>query len=206
MHAVVRSGWWKGTGSLISPLSGGNFAEQDRVLDAGCGSGFSASLWMDQLESAPTVRCVHFGGYRCARRRIGSIHGTYFLQRTDARLSCREPRYNFSEGVLHHTPSTEAAMKALAPLLVAGGEFMFYVYRKKGPVREFTDDYVRGHLASLDPHQAWESLRPLTRLGQALSELDAEVAVPETSLFGDNGGRYDVHDLFTGTSPNSLEL
>jgi arsenite methyltransferase len=133
-----------------------------------------------------------------ARRRIGAIHGTYFLQADLMRLPFRPGTFDtiFSEGVLHHTPSTEAALKALAPLLAAGGEFMFYVYRKKGPVREFTDDYVRGNLASLDPQQAWESLRPLTRLGQALSELNAEVDVPEDiPMLGITAGRYDVQRL-----------
>ena len=27
--------------------------------------------------------------------------------------------------------------------LKPGGRILFYVYRKKGPIREFTDDYVR---------------------------------------------------------------
>ena len=78
----------------------------------------------------------------------------------------------FSEGVLHHTPSTERALKALVPLLRPGGELMIYVYRRKAPIREFTDDYVRERLADLDPAEAWEALRPLTQLGQALAELD----------------------------------
>ena len=65
------------------------------------------------------------------------------------------------------------------PLLAPGGELMFYVYRRKAPIREFTDDYVRERIAGLSPDEAWEALRPLTRLGQALAELEIEVEVPE---------------------------
>src|SRR3712207_3338642 len=73
---------------------------------------------------------------------------------------------------------------------------MFYVYRRKGPVREFTDDYIRERISSLPPEEAWEALRPLTRLGQALAELRAEVEVPEdVPLLGIRAGRYDVQRL-----------
>ena len=49
----------------------------------------------------------------------------------------------FSEGVLHHTDDTERAFHNIARLLKPGGHFLLYVYRKKGPIREFTDDYIR---------------------------------------------------------------
>ena len=85
----------------------------------------------------------------------------------------------FSEGVLHHTPSTEKAFNALVRLLRPGGEIMIYVYRRKAPVREYVDDYIRGRIAELPPDEAWALLRPLTRLGQALGELGKEVEVTE---------------------------
>jgi SAM-dependent methyltransferase len=102
----------------------------------------------------------------------------------------------FSDGVLHHTPSTEQALKALAPLLAAGGEIMFYVYRKKGPIREFSDDYIRNLVAGLPPEQGWAMLEPLTHLGKALAGLHVEVDVPEDIPYlGITAGRYDVQRL-----------
>jgi arsenite methyltransferase len=82
------------------------------------------------------------------------------------------------------------------PLLAPGGELMFYVYRRKAPIREFTDDYVRERLAELPPEEAWDAIRPLTRLGQALAELETEVEVPEdVPLLGIKAGRYDIQRL-----------
>ncbi len=44
-------------------------------------------------------------------------------------------------------------MKALVPLLAPGGELMFYVYRRKAPIREFTDDYVRERSRTCRPRR-----------------------------------------------------
>jgi arsenite methyltransferase len=103
----------------------------------------------------------------------------------------------FSEGVLHHTDSTERALKALVPLLRPRGLILFYVYRKKGPIREFSDDYIRAKLAGSTPQEAWDAIMPLTRLGKALGELDAEVNVPEDiDILGIPAGRINVQRLF----------
>jgi arsenite methyltransferase len=88
------------------------------------------------------------------------------------------------------------ALKSLARLLEPDGEILFYVYKKKSPIREFTDDYVRNAISSLGPDEAWELLRPLTKLGKALSDLKAEVTVPEDIPYlGIKAGRYDVQRL-----------
>ena len=75
----------------------------------------------------------------------GTIEGTSFVQADVLDLPFRPESFDaiFSEGVLHHTPSTEAAFQALVPLLRPGGELLFYVYRRKAPLREFADDYIR---------------------------------------------------------------
>jgi hypothetical protein len=67
----------------------------------------------------------------------------------------------------------------VASLVRPGGYLMFYVYRRKGPIREFTDDFIRARLRSLPPEEAWAALLPLSRLGAALGELDVEIEVPE---------------------------
>jgi SAM-dependent methyltransferase len=85
----------------------------------------------------------------------------------------------FSEGVLHHTDSTEGALKSLASKLRGGGRFLFYVYAKKGVIREFTDDAIRESLRKMTDEEAWAALEPLSKLGIALGELDVELTVPE---------------------------
>jgi arsenite methyltransferase len=103
----------------------------------------------------------------------------------------------FAEGVLHHTDSTERALACLAALLKPGGWFLFYVYRRKGPIGEFTDDFVRARLAAMAPEAAWAALRPLTRLGATLGELAITLDVTEpVDLLGIPAGPIDLQRFF----------
>ncbi len=183
----------EGVGQLLRPGA--------TVLDAGCGSGFSALLLFGQALSA----CRYLGvdistAVDVARQRFQEegVAGE-FLQADLMDLPFRGPTFDviFSEGVLHHTDSTERAIKYLAGFLNPGGTFLFYVYNKKGPIREFVDDYVRDHLRPMDDQQAWDALMPLTKLGEALGRLQIEVDVPEAIPFlGIPKGKIDVQRLF----------
>lgn len=175
------------------------FASRRCILDAGCGSGFSASLWMTPAwQGATWVGADISVAIDVAQKRLAGGIDRHFVQADVLQLPFREGAFDtiFSEGVLHHTPSTERALKALAPLLCPGGELLFYVYRKKSPIREFTDDYIRDVIAAMPPEAGWAAMRPLTKLGQALAELQAEVEVPEDIPYlGIKAGRYDVQRL-----------
>ena len=178
------------------------FGAQRRVLDAGCGSGFSSSLWIDPSwrgsRESEWIGADISEAIDVARERLAPIPGTHFVQADILQLPFGPETFDaiFSDGVLHHTPSTERALKSLVPLLRVGGEILFYVYRVKSPLREYSDDHIRDAIAGLEPAEAWEALRPLTRLGQALAELKTEVEVPEdVPLLGIKKGRYDVQRL-----------
>jgi len=177
----------------------GFFGSRRRILDAGCGSGFSTSLWMNpSWGRAAWVGIDISTAIDVAQERLGFIEGSHFIQADILQLPFLEDTFDtiFAEGVLHHTPSTEFALKSLVSLLEQGGEILFYVYRKRGPIREFSDDYIRGIVSPLDPEEAWAMLRPLTRLGQALAELHVEVEVPEDIPYlGIKAGVYDVQRL-----------
>ena len=178
-----------------------HFGSKGRILDAGCGAGVATSAWMRDGWTDGSSEWVGLDisqAIDVARERLGGFPGTHFVQGDVSQPPFRPATFDavFSEGVLHHTPSTERAFKALVPLLREGGELMIYVYRRKAPIREFTDDYVRARLAALSPDEAWDALRPLTRLGQALAELEVEVDVPEAvPLLEIEAGRYDVQRL-----------
>ncbi len=175
------------------------FSGRKRILDAGCGGGYSAALWMNKSWSkAEWVGADISAAIDVAQDRLGRATSKHFVQADVLQLPFCEASFDtvFSEGVLHHTPSTERALKSAVSVLQEGGEAMFYVYCKKGPIREFTDDYIRGLVAPLDPQDAWEKLRPLTRLAQSLAELHQEIEVPEDIPYlGIKAGRYDVQRL-----------
>lgn len=173
------------------------FRSRRCILDAGCGSGFSSSLWLEPNDTMWVGADISVA-IDVARKRLGNLQNTHFVQGDILKLPFKIESFDTicSEGVLHHTPSTEQALHALVPLLKPDGEILFYVYRKKAPIREFTDDHIRGIVSALPPAEAWEALRPLTKLGQALAELHAEVEVPEEIPYlGIKAGRHDVQRL-----------
>ena len=87
----------------------------------------------------------------------------------------------FSEGVAApHATRRARRCSRVSRLLVPGGRFLFYVYRRKGPVREFTDDYIRDALQGMGQSEAWEALLPLSKLGQSLGELDVTLDIPRS--------------------------
>jgi len=168
---VTKAGWMKEYGD--NPL----------ILDAGCGAAMSGlELFGALLENARYLgadisAAVDVAATRCAERGISAG----FLQADLSQLPLSPSSVDviFSEGVLHHTDSTEQAFYTLAELLKPGGRFLFYVYRKKGPVREFTDDHIRDQLQDMSPEEAWEAVMPLTRLGKLLGDLNVEIDVTE---------------------------
>jgi SAM-dependent methyltransferase len=186
---VASAAWWDEYGPL--PV----------VVDAGCGAALSAiELFRTRLGSVRYVGVDVSDAVDTATQRF-SARGldAAFIQTDLGRVPLADGTVDvlFSEGVLHHTDSTEEALKELSRLLKPGGRFLFYVYRTKAPVREFTDDYVRDRLQDMSPEEAWDALMPLTRLGHALGELHAEIDVPEAiGLLGIPAGRIDVQRLF----------
>jgi arsenite methyltransferase len=175
------------------------FGSAGCTLEVGCGSGLSAALTLSGHSARQRwVGLDISSSIDIAMDRLGREPAKEFVQ---ADILCPPFRPGvfdliFAEGVLHHTESTERALKGLVPLLRPGGQMLFYVYRKKAPVREFTDDYVRDLLAPLGNQEAWDALLPLTRLGQALAQLHATVDVPEdVPLLGIEAGSQDVQRL-----------
>lgn len=201
MRGSIRRWLIERYGDLEDAAWWGELGESPTVLDAGCGAGLAAlELFGTRLHNVHYVGmdvspAVDVAAERFAERDLPGG----FVQADLAEPPFADGTLDvvFSEGVLHHTDSTERALKRLARLLRPGGRFLFYVYRRKGPIREFTDDYVRDRLQGLEPEEAWARLLPLTKLGKALGDLHIEVDVPEDiDLLEIPAGRIDVQRLF----------
>ena len=171
------------------------------ILDAGCGAAMSALEYF-----SPCLKSIRYfgvdvsGAVDVARDRFaerGIEAG--FLQADLAQIPRPAAGFDavFSEGVLHHTDSTRASVLALARLLKPGGLFLFYVYRKKGPLREFADDHIRARLREMPPERAWEAMKPLTALGVELGRLGARIRVEQPiELLEIPAGEYDLQRFF----------
>jgi ubiquinone/menaquinone biosynthesis C-methylase UbiE len=176
------------------------YSQRDRILDLGCGSGFSSSAWIHSLDwrgQAMWVGVEISEAIDVAQERLGHLENTHFVQADALYLPFPDATFDiiFSEGVLHHTPSTRQGILSAARVLRPGGEFHFYVYRRKGPAREFTDDYIRAAIAPMSDEEAWQAMESLTQLGKALSDLHVEVEVGDVPLLGIKAGRYDIQRL-----------
>jgi arsenite methyltransferase len=187
-HDPARVDGWLATGPQI-------------ILDAGCGSGYSALLLFgDHLKDHDYLGVDISAAVEIAKIRFQEAgYPGDFLQASlmDLPLPAQSVDLIFSEGVLHHTDSTEKALKKLAGHLKKGGRFLFYVYAKKAVIREFTDDYIRQQLQSLTDEEAWKALEPLTKLGIALGELNVQIEVPEDIPFlGISRGKCDIQRFF----------
>ena len=172
-----------------------------KVLDAGCGAGGSGLLLFESFLDKHDYTGIDISdSVEVARQR--------FLEKSITASFLKSPLESipdelglfdiiFSEGVLHHTDCVENAICKLATHLKPGGSFMFYVYRKKAPVREFTDDLIREHLSSMSDEDAWNALEPLTKLGQILGDLDIEIDVPQDIPYlGIKAGKQNLQRLF----------
>jgi SAM-dependent methyltransferase len=178
-------------------LAGG----RKKILDAGCGVGYSAMLLFgDYLRSHDYLGADISDSVIVARKRFEEAgYPGEFIKRDLLDLPVEDGSVDiiFSEGVLHHTDSTERALKALAPKLREGGRFLFYVYAKKSVIREYTDDAIREALRPMSDAEAWAALEPLTKLGIALGELGVDVTIPEDIPFlGIKAGRFDIQRFF----------
>jgi SAM-dependent methyltransferase len=170
-------------GKLKEWLDGG----EKIILDAGCGSGYSALLFFeDHLNEHDYLGVDISDAIEVAEKRFTEKgYSGDFLQTSllDIPIPDESIDLIFSEGVLHHTDDTNASINYLTTKLKKGGRFLFYVYAKKAVVREFTDDYIRNVLASMSNEEAWDALKPLTKLGTALGQLNIEVDIPEDIPF-----------------------
>lgn len=174
---------------------------EKKILDAGCGAGGSGMhLFGEHLNQHDYYGVDISDAVNVAKERFAEkeLKGTFIkASLLDIPESVGNFDIIFSEGVLHHTDSVEESIMALSKRLRPGGHFLFYVYIKKAPIREFTDDYVREYLRTLSDEDAWATLEPLTKLGKALGDLDIEIDVPEDIPFlGIKKGKQNLQRLF----------
>jgi SAM-dependent methyltransferase len=101
-----------------------------------------------------------------------------------------------ADGVLHHTPNTEAAVRALYRKVRPGGEFFFYVYKRMGAARQFCDEYIRREFSKLSPEACLEACRGLTEMGRELSQLGATITLKQSiTALGIPAGTHDIQRL-----------
>ena len=168
--------------------------ENKIVLDVGVGSGASSRLWAPKAKEFHGVD-IGNGVYR-AKKTLGDSVKNPIISHSDLHhLPYSDESFDVivSNGVLHHTPSTKNALKSIYPKLKKGGLVIFYIYKVKAPLREFSDDYVRNLLSNLSPEEAFEKTKSITKLAESLHNQQIKVTIPEdVPLLGLKKGEYDL--------------
>ena len=164
------------------------------VLDVGVGSGASSRLWSPRAKEFHGVD-IGDGIYRAKNTLKNSTKNPILSHADLHHLPYKDESFDVivSNGVLHHTPSTKLALKSIYPKLKKGGIIIFYIYKIKPPLREFSDDYIRKCISHLSPDEAFEQMKPLTKLAESLSKQDIKITIPEDMpLLGFEKGEYNL--------------
>lgn len=177
------------------------FCDGNIVLDAGCGVEMSAiALLGEKLKNIYYIGVDISSAIEKAQKNIESmsVQNSEFVQCDLNHIPItKKVDVIFSEGVLHHTDSTKEAILNLSEFLNNGGYFLFYVYAKKAPIREFTDDYIRQYFKDKSNEETWEELKSLTQLGKMLGELNITLNIEkEIPFLGIKLGEIDLQRFF----------
>jgi len=169
------------------------------ILDAGCGSGFLSSYLSPSLKRSIVFNVDISSSIDTAIQHNELTPNAFFVQ---ADINQLPFAYGFfdaiiSLGVLHHTPDTFKSLSNLVPYLKKDGRLFLYLYKKKSPIREFTDDFLREYISTLPPEKAWKEAIKLTKLGKYLSDLKLTLNIPEDiPRLGFKKGRMDLQRFF----------
>jgi SAM-dependent methyltransferase len=164
------------------------------VLEAGTGTGRDSRLYAENSK-AQVFGIDISEGIHVAYQDLKGIDNLHLVRADIGRLPFRDEFFDFvaCDQVLHHTPDPGASLRQLARVLRRGGHLAFYVYKKKGAVREFCDYYLRAATTEMSEEECYRFSEAVTKLGKALSDLRATVNVPEDiPLLGIKAGPQDV--------------
>ena len=164
------------------------------ILDAGTGIGNSAKLLSSnpnsQVFALDASQSINF-----AYKKYGNLSNVHFLQADLRQLPFRKRFFDFiySDQVLHHTKNTGTSFTYLTKFLTDTGFISIYVYKKKAPIREYVDDYIRKITVNMSVNECIEFSKDMTYLGRSLAGLKKKITIPkDIPILGVKAGTYDV--------------
>jgi ubiquinone/menaquinone biosynthesis C-methylase UbiE/uncharacterized protein YbaR (Trm112 family) len=165
-----------------------------RILDAGTGIGNSAKMLSanpdSQVFALDASKSIDF-----AYKKYGHLPNIHFLQADLRQLPFKKKFFDFiySDQVLHHTKNTGTSFKYLTQFLNDSGHISIYVYKKKAPIREYVDDFVRNTTTNMTVNECLEFSKDMTYLGKALAKIKRNITIPrDIPILGVKAGTYDV--------------
>jgi SAM-dependent methyltransferase len=171
--------------------------DKRRVLDAGCGNGRVTALLRKYASDTTEIVGIDLISPEIARQNLDLFRLSDNVHVFEKDLlgdltDLGKFDFIYCQEVLHHLSDPEQALHNLCSLLSSKGEIAIYVYRKKAPVREFVDDYVRGKISDLPYGEAIGACNQITEFGKVVSQYGIRIRVPRVEVLGIEEGEYDL--------------
>ena len=164
------------------------------ILDAGCGLGYKAA-WLAELAPHALVIGMDFSAAAAQAAELFDFENLFFIRGDIAhqRLADGSVDYVSCDQVIMHTENPEATFAELVRVSEPQhGQVACYFYAAKALPRELLDEHFRTHCKEVSREEIWQMSEQLTELGRRLSEIDAQIDVPDIPLLGIEGGRTSV--------------
>lgn len=184
---LTRNGWnsLQGLKEFLS--------NKKNILDAGCGNGRVTALIASQAPATSAITGIDLTAADIAEGNLEGVPNVSFFKKDlladNSDIGCFD--FIYCQEVLHHTGDPLLGFSNLVRNNLAGkGIIAIYVYKKKAPVREFTDDFIREKIAGLTYEEAMAHCDQITEMAKSLSAQTAEFYCPEVPLLGIPAGNY----------------
>ena len=170
-------------------------SKKKRILDAGCGNGRVSALLRAYSDPGQTeIVAVDTASAHVAKENLKEYRNIVVLEKDllGDLMDLGKFDFIYCQEVLHHTEDPKRAFLNVCDVLSPEGEIAIYVYKRKSPVREYVDDFIRSRIAHLDYESAMKVCRQVTELGKRLSETGVKVYVPAVDVLEIQEGEYDL--------------
>ncbi len=186
---ILNRNGWKNLEDLKKFLS-----DKKRVLDAGCGNGRVTKLLKMCAPSETEIVGIDISSADIAKENLKDEPNVFILEKDILSDLSDLGLFDFiyCQEVLHHTKDPFRAFTNLAKQLNNKGVIAIYVYKKKAPIREFTDEFLRNKLKDYEFNQALDVCRKITELGKILHDLQITIKIPDIPELGIVGGEYSI--------------
>lgn len=169
-----------------------------RILDAGCGNGRVTGLLKKYAPEESKIVGFDINTVAIAKKNLQHYKLDKNIQLFQKDILSGDLKdlgkfdFIYCQEVLHHTADPLKAFHNLCALLEKDGEIAIYVYKKKAPIREYIDDYVRDKIATLPYKDAIKVCEQITELGKSLYNQKSFVKIPPVDVLGIDKGEYEL--------------
>jgi SAM-dependent methyltransferase len=184
---LTRNGW-NTLGGLKEFLK-----DKKNILDAGCGNGRVTALLAMNAPESSTITGIDLTAADVAKDNLAGFPNVAFHTKDLMANNADIGKFDFvyCQEVLHHTNDPFHSFSNLVKNNLADkGCIAIYVYKKKAPLREFTDDFIREKIKGMPYEEAMKHCDQITELSKTLSKNTTEFYTPKIELLGIEEGNY----------------